>query len=121
MSPLKLTVCGAAGRMGTALIKAISENPETELVCALERTGSDKLGQDSGQISGLGENSVQISDDIDTAIKVSDGLIDFTIPAASIELARRLSGKTCFQVSAQRVSLPRKRPSCKRHLQLQLF
>jgi len=98
MSPLKLTVCGAAGRMGAALIKAISENPETELICALERSGSDQLGLDSGQIAGIGENGVSISDDIDAAIDASDGLIDFTIPAASIELAKRLSDKACFQV-----------------------
>ncbi|MDJ0612578.1 MAG: 4-hydroxy-tetrahydrodipicolinate reductase [Rhizobiaceae bacterium] len=98
MKTLKLTVCGAAGRMGAALIRAIDENSETELVCALERSGSDKIGYDSGTLSGIGENNISVSDDLDNAIEISDGLIDFTAPAASIALAQKLSGTDCFQV-----------------------
>ncbi len=98
MSALKLAVGGAAGRMGAALIRAIDENPETVLVSALERSGSEKLGHDSGKLAGISDNAVLVSDDIDAAIEASDGIIDFTIPAASIALAERLSGRSCFQV-----------------------
>jgi len=98
MSSLRLAVCGAAGRMGGALIRAIEENPATELVCALERPESGKIGADSGELSGIGRNEVPISGDLQRAIKMSDGIIDFTIPAASIALAESLSGSDCFQV-----------------------
>ena len=45
--PIPVTVTGVSGRMGQMLVKAVQENPETELVGATDRPGSDWIGRDS--------------------------------------------------------------------------
>ena len=51
---VSISVVGAAGRMGRALIQAITENPRTVLCGALERDGSDAIGRDAGELAGVG-------------------------------------------------------------------
>jgi 4-hydroxy-tetrahydrodipicolinate reductase len=48
-----LIVVGAAGRMGQSLIRAIAEIDGVHLAGAIERPGSDALGKDAGELSGL--------------------------------------------------------------------
>lgn len=98
MTELKLGVSGAGGRMGAALIRAIHEYAGTVLCGALERTGSDQLGKDAGLHGGIGENGVTITDDADAVLSACDGIIDFTAPAASIALAKKINSHDCFQV-----------------------
>ena len=45
MSNMKLAVLGAGGRMGGALIRAISETEGATLAEAIEREGSPALGK----------------------------------------------------------------------------
>ena len=98
MSTMKITVLGAAGRMGGALIRAIHEEPQLELAGAIEQPGSPNLGTDSGVLSGIGENSISISDDLEVALDASDAVIDFTVPAATVELAGRVAQHNCIHV-----------------------
>ena len=98
MSKLKLAVCGAAGRMGLSLINAIAERTDIELSAALERDGSDALGADSGELAKIGTNGINFTDDIDEALAVSDGVIDFTIPSATLQMANKVAEHGCFHV-----------------------
>ncbi|KAA0077831.1 4-hydroxy-tetrahydrodipicolinate reductase [Tardiphaga sp. P9-11] len=84
MSDMRLIVAGAGGRMGRALIRTISETPGAVLAGALEAPGSELLGQDSGVLAGLPENGVKLSADLWTLSKDADGILDFTVPAATI-------------------------------------
>lgn len=86
-APMRLVVTGASGRMGRALIKAISENPACVLHAALEREGSPALGQDSGVLAGLQPNGVPVTSDALEAFVKADGVIDFTAPAATVAFA----------------------------------
>jgi 4-hydroxy-tetrahydrodipicolinate reductase len=86
-APMRLVVTGASGRMGRALIKAISENPDTTLHAALEREGSPALGQDSGVLAGLPANGIPVTNDALAAFVKAEGVIDFTAPAATAEFA----------------------------------
>jgi 4-hydroxy-tetrahydrodipicolinate reductase len=81
---MRLIVAGAGGRMGRALIRTISETPGAVLAGALEAPGSELLGQDSGVLAGLPENGVKLSADLWTLSKDADGILDFTVPAATI-------------------------------------
>jgi 4-hydroxy-tetrahydrodipicolinate reductase len=87
MSDMRLVVIGAAGRMGRMLVKTISEAPGARLAGAIERKGSIALGQDAGLLAGVGKLGVEISDDALKACVDADGLIDFSSPATSVELA----------------------------------
>jgi 4-hydroxy-tetrahydrodipicolinate reductase len=93
MSDMRLVVAGAGGRMGRTLIKAISETPGLALAGALEDAKSPLLGQDSGQLAGLGNNGIALSADAKALIAKADGVVDFTVPKASTALAALTAGK----------------------------
>ena len=87
MSEMRLVVAGAAGRMGRMLVQIIHDTEGAVLAGALEREGSPALGQDAGQLAGVGANGVKISADALAVLAQADGLIDFTSPAATIAYA----------------------------------
>jgi 4-hydroxy-tetrahydrodipicolinate reductase len=87
MSDMRLVVVGAAGRMGQALVRAVQNAPGVMLAAAIEREGSEVLGQDAGLVAGAGITGVMITDDPLTAFAKADGVLDFTIPAASVAFA----------------------------------
>ncbi|MGL4637385.1 MAG: 4-hydroxy-tetrahydrodipicolinate reductase [Beijerinckiaceae bacterium] len=87
MSDMRLVVVGAAGRMGQALVRVVQAAPGVTLAAAIEREGSPQLGQDAGVIAGAGPAGVVITDDPLTAFAKADGVLDFTIPSASVHFA----------------------------------
>ena len=87
MAHMRLVVTGAAGRMGRMLIAAIRKTPGVALGGALERTGSPALGQDAGVVAGLPSTGVAISNDPLAVLLDADGIIDFSAPAATVEMA----------------------------------
>lgn len=87
MSDMGLVVVGAAGRMGQALIRAISAIHGVRLAAAIERAGSPQVGRDAGELAGLGPIGVTITDDPLPAFAKADGVLDFTMPAATTEFA----------------------------------
>ena len=82
-----LVVVGAAGRMGQALIRAIHTIPGARVAGAIERAGSPYLGKDAGELAGIGSIDVAIGDDPLPAFAKTDGVLDFTSPAATVEFA----------------------------------
>jgi 4-hydroxy-tetrahydrodipicolinate reductase len=87
MSDMRLIVAGAAGRMGCAIIDLIAKTPGVVLAAALVRPNSAALGQDAGVYAGCGHLGVEISSDQLTAALEADGIIDFSSPQMSVELA----------------------------------
>jgi 4-hydroxy-tetrahydrodipicolinate reductase len=87
MSDMKLVVVGAAGRMGQALIRAIVDSDGVTLSGAVERAGATTIGQDAGEVAGVGKLGVMILDDPLPAFAKADGVLDFTLPAATTEFA----------------------------------
>src|SRR5215813_1341334 len=84
MAEMRLIVAGAGGRMGRTLTRVIAETPGAVLTGALEAPGSELLGKDAGTLAGLGENGVKLSADLWALTAQADGILDFTIPAATI-------------------------------------
>jgi 4-hydroxy-tetrahydrodipicolinate reductase len=86
MSDMRLIVAGAGGRMGRALIKAIAETPGLVLAGGTEPAGSTLIGQDAGTLAGLPANGVLLTADAASLMAKADGIIDFTVPAATVAL-----------------------------------
>src|SRR5262249_9221172 len=84
MADMRLIVAGAGGRMGRALTRVIAEAPGAKLTGALEAPGSELLGKDAGVLAGLPENGVRLSADLWALSAEADGILDFTVPAATI-------------------------------------
>jgi 4-hydroxy-tetrahydrodipicolinate reductase len=101
---VKVAVTGADGRMGRALIEAVSNDGGLELAAALEMAGSPALGQEAGD--------VRITSDVAAAVGASDVLIDFTRPdgtmkhlEACLELSRCIVIGTTGFSEAQRKTI----------------
>src|SRR6201986_2450706 len=84
MADMRLIVAGAGGRMGRALTRVISETPGAVVTGALEAPGSELLGKDAGVLAGLPANGVLLSGDLWSMSANADGILDFTVPAATI-------------------------------------
>lgn len=80
MGRIKVLVNGAAGKMGREVVKAVSSDPELQLVGAVDVA---EVGVDVGA-------GVKISKDLDGAIKAAkpDVVIDFTHPSVAMENVR---------------------------------
>lgn len=87
MSDMRLVVVGAAGRMGQTLVRLISEAPGCVVSGAIERAGAPALGRDAGELAGVGNIGVTISDDPLEVFAKADGVVDFSVPAATVEFA----------------------------------
>jgi 4-hydroxy-tetrahydrodipicolinate reductase len=87
MSDMRLIVAGAGGRMGRTLIHAIAATDGAILAGAVDAPGSAVIGRDAGELAGLGNNGVTVVADVAPLLAQADGLLDFTIPAATLALA----------------------------------
>jgi len=87
MSDMRLVILGAGGRMGRALIKVMAETPGLRLAGAVDAAGSAVIGQDCGLLAGLGPNNVPVVADPKPLLGETDGIVDFTTPAASTAAA----------------------------------
>ncbi|MFV2093111.1 MAG: 4-hydroxy-tetrahydrodipicolinate reductase [Hyphomicrobiales bacterium] len=84
---MKLVIVGAAGRMGRELTRAVADIDGCEIAGGLEPEGSDFLGQDMGVLAGIGEIGVVVSNEPLSLLARADGVLDFTVPAASVAYA----------------------------------
>lgn len=80
---MRIVVAGAGGRMGRALLEAVSGAPDLTLHAALEQPGSPALGKDAGELIGAA-CGVRVSELSDAVIKGADALIDFTRPEGTL-------------------------------------
>jgi 4-hydroxy-tetrahydrodipicolinate reductase len=80
---LNVVIAGATGRMGRALIEAVTRAPQMRLHAVLDRADSPAIGRDAGD--GIGVHAgVTIGADVVRAIDGADALIDFTLPTATL-------------------------------------
>jgi len=82
-----IVINGASGRMGRMLARVVQESTRAKLIGALERPGHDWIGQDLGRAMGEAELGIKVSDDPLELVARAHAVIDFTAPAASVEMA----------------------------------
>ncbi len=75
---IKIGINGAAGRMGRKLVALVHADSDLQLTAALEAENNPCLGQDAGELAGVGKVGVEVT--TEPAEKV-DVLIDFSVPA----------------------------------------
>ncbi|MEQ1881482.1 MAG: 4-hydroxy-tetrahydrodipicolinate reductase [Burkholderiales bacterium] len=83
MTIQNIAIAGSAGRMGRALIEAVSQTRDFRLKAALEHPDSPFLGKDAGDPVGYA-SGVLISADLDTALRDCNVLVDFTRPEGTL-------------------------------------
>ncbi|WP_211327559.1 4-hydroxy-tetrahydrodipicolinate reductase [Umboniibacter marinipuniceus] len=83
-----IAIVGAGGRMGRALISAVTESADMNLSAATARAGSSLLGVDAGELAGVGKLDVTVVSSDELAHQQFDVLIDFSQPELSLENLR---------------------------------
>jgi 4-hydroxy-tetrahydrodipicolinate reductase len=85
---LEVIVCGAGGRMGSAVVRAIQQSRGLKLLGAIDKPGSARLGKDAGEVAAAGQLGVPISAEIEDYLVAKSVVIDFTHPEASLVFLR---------------------------------
>jgi 4-hydroxy-tetrahydrodipicolinate reductase len=88
MQPLRIVVAGAAGRMGRAVIRAVSECDDLRLAGALGASGRDYSGKDAGEFAACAAMGVAVTDNAQAVLANADAVVDFTTPQVSVQLAQ---------------------------------
>lgn len=83
-----MIVCGAAGRMGRALVSLIAANPNAHLHAAIEAAGHAAIGADAGTLAGAGALGVAVTHEYAAVAKRNTVTLDFTTPASTLEHLR---------------------------------
>jgi 4-hydroxy-tetrahydrodipicolinate reductase len=73
--------------MGQALVRVLHEMPDCSITGGTEPAGSSLIGADIGELAGVGRLGVPITTDPLEIFIRSEGVIDFTSPAATAEHA----------------------------------
>ncbi|HAV42555.1 TPA: 4-hydroxy-tetrahydrodipicolinate reductase [bacterium] len=90
---IKVIISGTAGRMGSKITKFILQDPEIELVGAIECAGHPSNGCDAAQLVGEKVRGITLMSDehLEDLLDEADILIEFTNPEATLSHL-----KTCF-------------------------
>src|ERR1700693_2271762 len=86
MPDMRLIVVGGGGRMGRTLVKAIAETDGVTLAGAVEQAGG-LIGPEFGVLAGIAANKIPLVTDVKPLIAGADGILDFTVPAATLKFA----------------------------------
>jgi len=80
---LRVAIAGASGRMGRALIEAVTASPDLALSGALDVAGGPEIGKDAAEFLGK-KSGVPVSADLRAGLGNADVLIDFTRPEGTL-------------------------------------
>ena len=82
-----ITITGASGRMGQMLLQTVLNSNKAKLVGAVERKGHPWVGRDVGEAMGGQAVGVIVTDEPLEAFALSQAVIDFTAPVATLEFS----------------------------------
>ncbi len=91
---IRIGVVGAAGRMGKTIVYCIEDTEGVTLCCGTEVAGNPALGQDVGELAGIGRKNIVLHDDLEKMMQDCDVVIDFSTPESSMRtLKAAVAGK----------------------------
>ena len=93
MKAIKVGIVGCGGRMGRMLVAEVSATKGLALAGGTEQALSPLIGQDVAAQAGLEPAGIKVGADPAALFKVSDAVVDFTTPKATLAHAR-LAAKT---------------------------
>lgn len=83
--PIHIAIHGAGGRMGRRLVALAQADPELKVCAAIDSPTCPVLGQDAGELAGIGAIGVPLTAELPTHVDV---VIDFSVPAGAEQIAR---------------------------------
>ena len=83
MAGTRIGVIGCGGRMGRMLIADIAASEGCQLAGGAAKPGSAAVGEDLGELAGVGRAGIAATQDAKQVLRDSDVVIDFTTPEAT--------------------------------------
>jgi 4-hydroxy-tetrahydrodipicolinate reductase len=80
MTPIRIAIHGAAGRMGQRVLALSRHDPALCLAAALDAPNHPRIGDDAGLLAGIGPVGVPLAAALETAVDV---VVDFSVPSAT--------------------------------------
>lgn len=80
---MKIALHGATGRMGRTLTRLCVEAGDLQIVGAVSDASDPAIGQDVGELAGVGNVGVQVSSDTASALLGAEVVIDFSLARAA--------------------------------------
>ena len=87
---IRVIINGACGRMGRLIINGVAQQPDMELVGAIEFPEHPQIGSDAGVVAGIGETGVTITSKLKSVLGSADVVIEFSKPEATIQHLRQV-------------------------------
>lgn len=86
---IRVLVNGAAGRMGSEVVRALAAEKDLQLTGAVD---PNHCGEDAGEAAGIAANGVKIMESLEDAFAAEkpDVVVDFTSPAIIFENAKKV-------------------------------
>ena len=85
---IHVIVCGACGKMGSTVVRMISQQKDMEVVAGIETQDHQRMGEVLGGILGLDVKDVPLSFNLADEISRADCVVDFTSPGVSLRHLR---------------------------------
>lgn len=89
---MKLAIAGCTGRMGLTLVKTVLATDGVTLAAGSERPGFDENAA-RAQLATVGCTNLFVTSDPDTLAQQADAVLDFTMPAATLAVAKAVAKK----------------------------
>lgn len=82
---INIAITGAGGRMGKALVEAVTQTDGLQVSAAIERPDSSLVGVDAGELAGMGRSGILVAGSLMEVVDQFDVLIDFTTPQSTAD------------------------------------
>ncbi|OGW75228.1 MAG: 4-hydroxy-tetrahydrodipicolinate reductase [Nitrospirae bacterium RIFCSPHIGHO2_02_FULL_40_19] len=89
---INITVVGAAGKMGSRIIALSKDYKDIKLAGAVERKEHKNIGQDIGDVIGIGKTGIKLVSNIKDVEGKTNVCIDFSSPESTSQNLKALSG-----------------------------
>jgi len=81
----RIVITGAAGRMGSLIMRLIHASHDLKIAAALEKPGHPAIGRDAGEIAGIGRIGVPVGTFSEKTLKSCSVIVDFSHPESTME------------------------------------
>ena len=81
---INVIISGIAGRMGKRIAQTIHNDPQTTIIGGLESRNHSCVGQDVGEVAGIGRLGLKITDDPKSLWEKGDVIVEFTSVEATL-------------------------------------
>ena len=82
---IRVTLTGVCGRMGRCLTQGITQQPDMQLIGAVQYPSHPQIGNDAGVIAGIGNIGVAVTGKLEDVLQGSDVVIEFSKPNATLD------------------------------------